>query len=345
MSVIYPFSPYQQLAWFNWSNYLTWINNSINSLQDYLDYFNPNFYILNETLQYKQSNTWKTINSDINSTKTCWYSFKWTKTNGEESNIMYFCLPGKLRWREGILNPNITAYACFDTKYVPGFDETKSIDIETKNGTIKPYELSYDDWNKALDEKHFYEIPKSTIIFAKKWTHNGLFTYQNIHTQDINNYQFISLPTAALYTFNSIQNGLKLSYFKNGQSVLGENLSFTFEFSPGRYCHKDKKYNKWINNGTSYTTQGAYWSNNNAPMEQRTINQDKQIWTNSYPLMHECRIGEENYPTEEFIFDHDFKTQEINIANHSTVLYTVNTNNITEKETANWGDFVRVFIL
>ena len=52
MKIIYPFSPYKPATWNNWSNYLFWSSNSIDSIQDYLDYFNPNFYILNETLSY-----------------------------------------------------------------------------------------------------------------------------------------------------------------------------------------------------------------------------------------------------------------------------------------------------
>lgn len=351
MSVIYPFSPYKKQTWRNWSNYLVWINNSINSLQDYLDYFNPNFYILNETLQYKSSNNWKTINSDIVSTKKCWYPFRWIKKIGshgiKKSDIMYFCLPGKLRWREGILNPNIVAYACFDISYFPDFDETTAIDIDASEEATKIYQLNYEDWKAALNKQHFYEIPQSTVIFSKKWTHSGLFTYNNSQTQDINNYQFISLPIAALYIVNSIENGLRLRYFKNGQRALGENLSFTLELSPGRYFHTKNGDNKWISKGVSYTTQGAYWSKNDAPMQSIITNQNNQVWTNSYPLMHECRIANntELYPTEEFIFDQSFDASEINIANHSTVLYTINANNITEKETESWNDFVRVSIL
>ena len=38
MKTIYPFSPYKTSTWRNWSNYLFWLNNSINSLEDYLNY-------------------------------------------------------------------------------------------------------------------------------------------------------------------------------------------------------------------------------------------------------------------------------------------------------------------
>ena len=52
--------------------------------------------------------------------------------------------------------------------------------------------------------------------------------------------------------------------------------------------------------------------------------------------MHECRIKTTNeYATEEFIVDNDFNIQNINIANHATVLYTINTRNISQEETSN----------
>ena len=109
MKTIYPFSPYKTSTWHNWFNYLFWLDNSINSLQDYLNYFNPNFFILNETVSYNQSNNWKEKTYKIEDTSKCWYLF------GTTNEPMYFCLPGNLKWRQGIVNPNVKAYACLDT--------------------------------------------------------------------------------------------------------------------------------------------------------------------------------------------------------------------------------------
>ena len=78
MKTIYPFSPYKAPTWRNWSNYLFWLDNSINSLEDYLNYFNPNFFILNETMSYNPSNTWKEEAYEIEDTSKCWYLFKET---------------------------------------------------------------------------------------------------------------------------------------------------------------------------------------------------------------------------------------------------------------------------
>ena len=349
MKTIYPFSPYKTATWRNWSNYLFWLNNSINSLEDYLNYFNPNFFILNEAVSYNPSNTWKEETYNIGGTSKCWYLF------GTTDEPMYFCLPGNLKWRQGIVNPNVKAYACLDTSCfteTPIKDDSVTLEesIEGKHFYTFNNTTTLDDAiAAAIADGKLYEIPRSTVMFAKKWVHQGLLQPNNIETKDINHYQFMALPIAALYLPNSVANGLRFQYIKNGQSVLGENITFTLEFAPGRYFHTDvENSSKWLSNAVSYTTQGANWVNTSATMNKIIENIDGQVWTNSYPLMHECLIYDTNYsdyPTEEFIFDQEFSTKNINIANHATVLYNINAKNISSDETANWNEFVRVFIL
>lgn len=341
MKTIYPFSPYKTPTWSNWSNYLFWLDNSINSLEDYLNYFNPNFFILNETISYNPSNTWKEETYDIRNTSKCWYLF------GTTNEPMYFCLPGNLKWRQGIVNPNVKAYACLDTSCftkTPIKDDAVTLEESTEGKYFYTLNTTLDD---AIAAGKLYEIPQSTVMFAKKWVHQGLSQVNNEETKNINHYQFMALPIAALYLPNSIANGLRFQYIKNGQSVLGENIGFTLEFAPGRYFHTNVESSKW-SNGTLYTTQGANWSNSSAAMSKIIENCDGQVWTNSYPLMHECLIYDtrySDYPTEEFIFDQEFSTENVNIANHATVLYNINAKNINSNETANWNEFVRVFIL
>ena len=342
MKTIYPFSPYKTPTWRNWSNYLFWLDNSINSLEDYLNYFNPNFFILNETVSYNPSNTWKEETYQIGDTSKCWYLF------GTTNKPMYFCLPGNLKWRQGIVNPNVKAYACLDTSC---FTETPiknyAVTLEEPTEGKHFYTLNGTTLENAIATGKLYEIPQSTVMFAKKWVHQGLSQVNNEETKDINHYQFMALPIAALYLPNSIANGLRFQYIKNGQSVLGENIGFTLEFAPGRYFHTNVESSKW-SNGTLYTTQGANWSNSSASMSKIIENFDGQVWTNSYPLMHECLIYDKKYseyPTEEFIFDQEFSTENVNIANHATVLYNINAKNINSNETTNWNEFVRVFIL
>lgn len=343
MKTIYPFSPYKTSTWYNWSNYLFWLDNSINSLEDYLNYFNPNFYILNEVVSYNPSNNWKEHIYNIRNTSKCWYLF------GTINEPMYFCLPGNLKWRQGIVNPNVKAYACLDTSCFTEIPiKNHAVTLEEPIEEKHFYTFNNTTLENAISSGKLYEIPRSTVMFAKKWVHQGLLQPNNIETKDINHYQFMALPIAALYLPNSIANGLRFQYIKNGQSVLGENIGFTLEFAPGRYFHTNVANSSKWSNGTLYTTQGANWENSSAAMSKIIENCDGQVWTNSYPLMHECLIYDQNplhYPTEEFIFDQEFSTDNINIANHATVLYNINAKNISSNETANWGKFVRVFIL
>ena len=360
MKTIYPFSPYKAPTWRNWSNYLFWLDNSINSLEDYLNYFNPNFFILNEAVSYNPSNTWKEETYNIADTSKCWYLF------GTTNKPMYFCLPGNLKWRQGIVNPNVKAYACLDTScFTETPTQNNAVTLEepteekhfyTLKNVIFAENATLEEMNKTINEEinklisagKLYEIPQSTVMFAKKWVHQGLLQVNNEETKNINHYQFMALPIAALYLPNSIANGLRFQYIKNGQSVLGENIGFTLEFAPGRYFHTNVENSSKWSNGTLYTTQGANWKNSSATMSKIIENCDGQVWTNSYPLMHECLIYDtsySDYPTEEFIFDQEFSTENVNIANHATVLYNINAKNINSNETANWNEFVRVFIL
>ena len=343
MKTIYPFSPYKTATWRNWSNYLFWLDNSINSLEDYLNYFNPNFFILNEAVSYNPSNTWKEERYEIGDTSKCWYLF------GTTNKPMYFCLPGNLKWRQGIVNPNMKAYACLDTScFTETPTQNNAVTLEESTEGKHFYTFSNTTLEEAIAAGKLYEIPQSTVMFAKKWVHQGLSQVNNEETKDINHYQFMALPIAALYLPNSIANGLRFQYIKNGQSVLGENIGFTLEFAPGRYFHTNVANSSKWSNGTLYTTQGANWENSSAAMSKIIENFNGQVWTNSYPLMHECLIYDtkySDYPTEEFIFDQEFSTENINIANHATVLYNINAKNINSNETANWNEFVRVFIL
>ena len=343
MKTIYPFSQYKTSTWYNWSNYLFWLDNSINSLEDYLNYFNPNFFILNEAVSYNPSNTWKEETYNIGRTSKCWYLF------GTTNDPMYFCLPGNLKWRQGIVNPNVKAYACLDTScFTETPTQNNAVTLEEPTEEKHFYTFNDTTLEEAIDAGKLYEIPQSTVMFAKKWVHQGLLQVNNEETKNINHYQFMALPIAALYLPNSIANGLRFQYIKNGQSVLGENIGFTLEFAPGRYFHTNVENSSKWSNGKLYTTQGANWENSSAAMSKIIENCDGQVWTNSYPLMHECLIYDtsySDYPTEEFIFDQEFSTENINIANHATVLYNINAKNINSNETTNWNNFVRVFIL
>ena len=77
-------------TWKNYSNYLYWLDNDIQSIKDYLQVFNPDFFIINESLNTIQSKNW----SDN----------KTTPFDDDEINNYYDkgeFLANKLKFREG----------------------------------------------------------------------------------------------------------------------------------------------------------------------------------------------------------------------------------------------------
>ena len=66
MKRIYPLSPYKTATWRNWGSYAYWLDNEILSLQQYLQMFNANYKILNDSVKYINSNTWSEPESEEN---------------------------------------------------------------------------------------------------------------------------------------------------------------------------------------------------------------------------------------------------------------------------------------
>ena len=136
------------------------------------------------------------------------------------------------------------------------------------------------------------------------------------------------------------------------QKVNSFNILFSFELFPTRYFfsattfENNQDLSKWNSNAIEWSISGAYWESFESPVVNRIQNFANQAWSNSYPLMYElvCK-DEESNTEEEFICDSDFKTEVINIANHSTVLYTVSVKNIDVQETNSWNKFISVRII
>lgn len=191
-----------------------------------------------------------------------------------------------------------------------------------------------------------------TTYFPKRWSHKGL---QETENSEFNKdfYYAISAPIAALYMPFTSEGKITFTYVENGQKVIGTNLFFPLEFSPSRYFLTQKNNAMWKNNGIQWNEEGVYWSDSDEDGKKESIihisNADGQVWSNNYPLMHECyiKIKKDNEPDsfEEFIFDNDFSVEMSNIANYSTMIYNINAQNITSDETASWNDFVYVQII
>lgn len=346
MKRIYPLSPYKTATWINWGSYTYWLDNEILSLQQYLQMFNANYQILNDSVKYINSNTWiAPVESEENTTinGSVW---KQLSIEGLDEDV-YFCYPGDLKWRQGILNNHTKGYLCLDPAII---EEGETNTLKRKAGEEDDSDLVI--LQKRIRDNQLYLMPISTVVFAKKWL-VGEQSKSNTQTKSLEHYQFIAKPIAALYLPLSIQNGIYFSYVENGQSVLGENINFALELVPNRYFYNGEN-EKWKKGGISFSTQGATWANPHADTEIKISNSVGQFWTNSFTLMHDCYIPKEykekNYKdleyVEDFIFDQTFAVNNINVANHQTVEYIIDTVNIKETETNNnlWNN-IQVLIL
>lgn len=318
---IFPFNTHYN-HFHNYSNYLNWLALNIISLKDYLKYFNPDYTILNGKLEGINIKDWEssstqnekdgesstTQDEESSTTQNEKYlSLIETITiNDKEITLLY---PAKLNFREGVITTSANTYACFS-------DE----------------KATNENWNKLLLEGKIVSLKISQVIFSKKWSKN-IQHEKNQILLNPSSYLIMSLPQSAIYTPQSISKGLKFTYIPNGPSKLGANIYFSLEFEPSRYFLTDDLDKKWTKNSIQWTAQGAFWASENEDPTIKIKNTAGQMWNNSYPLMHKIYLMDGNQ-YEEFIVDNFFETEEINIANHNTIAYNINTLGITQDETS-----------
>ena len=308
----------KQLSWHNYTNLLKKMDFEISSLSDYLKIFNPDFYIINETINVVSSNNWEDSTTKVLDDLSK-YGQQITVTNGNEEKQYKICLPGELGFRQGIFIKDKNVFCSFEKLR---------------------HELSEEDWNQYLANGVVFPINQSQVIWSKT-NPKGLSGWDNKQRKNKNNYLIIAQSYAALYQINSIQNGIEFLYIKNGQNIIGENLSCSIELLPNRYfiCNTNQSY--WT--GTQWSITGAVWENEESAAKPLVMLKRGAFWTGSYVLMHNLYLETNKTSTnegykaeyEEFIMDEEYSASNLNIANHSTVMYTITGNiqrsNLTSK--------------
>ena len=292
---IFPFNNNESVkkTWHNYSNYLNWLYSDIQSIEDYLQMFNPDFSIVNESLHVIQSKNWK-----------------------------YGTIAELENWRTNYLD-NSNNLLAYKLKFRQGYYASGQIGVKlNENSTSADITLA-----------------SGQVLFAtrKNWTDSS--------------YIVMSQPLAALYLPQNIENGLKYTIIPNGQSVVGTNIIFSLEFFPCRYFLKDQGDQTW-GPIEDWNATGAYWSTQDDQNPRfHILSTNKNVWNDSFPLMHKTylKTGNKTFARmEEFIFDQSFNSEKINIANHFTAGYNINTDlNMGEngKDNPNMFDEVYVSII
>ena len=311
--------------WQSWSQYINKLRLEIKSLQDYLNYFNPDYYIINDKLEGSEGPT----KTDQNYKKNIVIKYKDSKTN--ESG--YIVRPQWLSFRQGYYNESGT------NVWIDYSGIYKSIRVDDS------YELEVDAERDIHNVMSLF--PPSSTIFSAKWTHSGEDNYLNEERSSINAYRILSRTEPVFYVVEGAQNSLVTRLYKNGLSTIGSSIFFCIDNFPTRYILKsytDKNGDtqdpsNWEDSGSegvSWSCEAAFWESESSEPILKIADKQGKVWLNSYPLMHKLHIIDENNVHETFITDDVWQVEKTNIANHTTTRYTIKVENL-ENESANFA--------
>lgn len=324
MKKIYPFNS-SAGTYKNYNQYLIWLKCEQESLTEYLNFFSPRYEILNEKMEYITSDGKATSSTPITNV------FKIIKVNNEDK---YCLFPSKLNYRQGYLNTQSEAYACFDKD---AFE--KLSDNETTT-------LSEAEWKQFIDEGKIKQIPPSYTIFSTKWR-RGIQTEEHIDGFYINNYILFSKATSSWYLLNSVKGKIIATFIPDALNNAGSIVTFSLELEPSRYYIVNNTDAKWKRGSLIWRQQAAYWSNTGDtepdPLIARRGSSNDIVCGGNYPLMHQLVLHQDN-KYEEFIVDNYLEEELRNIVNHPTMVYSIHTQNIKQQEITNMWENIEVLI-
>ena len=292
--------------WKSWSQYTNKLALEIKSLQDYLNYFNPDYYIVNDELKGSEGKTSRDFileeDKSIINTVTI---------DGKDYNVVS---PQFLTYRQGYYN-----------------EKGNNVWIDFSGKVARKEE--------GLSISDLVQFPPSSTIFSARWTHNGEEKYSNPERNSINVYRILSRTEPAFYVIEGAQNSLVARLYKNGLSTIGSSIFFCIDNFPTRYFLQDLSDAGWGDSGKEgirWSCEAAYWDNEGSAPTLKIADKQGKVWLNSYPLMHKLHIVDENNVHETFITDDVWQVEKTNIANHTTTRYTIKVENL-ENESANFA--------
>lgn len=118
-----------QGKWRSWSHYTNVLATEIKSLQDYLNYFNPDYWIINDTLKAEANGVLIDIEPDED--KALYNLIKRKYRFGDEEGYIIF--PGYLSYRQGFYNDeNSNVYI----SYSKPATEERVIELASKENLV-----------------------------------------------------------------------------------------------------------------------------------------------------------------------------------------------------------------
>lgn len=333
--------------WFNYSHYLNWTYEKIQSLEDYLKYFNPNYTILNESMSVIYTNTLTKKDEEAVIENPHWDCVITKENNTSKTVACYF--PSTLYFRQGYVNTEPESYICY-------FAPPNALDPTLAKTTLT---FTEEEWNQKINNNEVVYFPPSRVVFSNKWRHKGVQYSANTEGFNPNNYIIIAKPGAAVYSIQGGTNKISFKYEKNALETVGTIIPFVFELLPTRFLISNDIYqhDTWGSGAQSWILDAAEWSSaSDIHPNLKIANKGNQLWTGSYPLMHELKLTHQPKSTktestntelteteninievyEDFITDEVFYSTKVNISNHSTARYGIVTTNSPQEVGELW---------
>lgn len=348
MNKIFPFNP-EPKTWFNYSNYLNWTYEQVQGSIEYLNYFNPDYIVLNSPLYAIDTNNLttpqatKVMEKDpawectIFTTNT---SGNYLDKNGEEvqdsddaeKKIVHFYYPSELYFRQGYLNTHPESYIC----YLPSPDAYSS---KTSHTTTMKSNI----FNELQKQGKIVKFEPSRIIFSKHWYTQGVQFKGNIDGLNPEHYIMIATGSASWYIQQTTSGGMTFKFLKNAMESSGSIVPFSIEIRPQRYIidqTENTDHAIWGEGAKEWRLAAGYWekSQDLTPKAQ-IFNYNRGLWTDSFPIMHQLYLIEpingitetnkrwlqqstdQKVNCEEVIYDEVFASDLINVNNHAASRY------------------------
>ena len=289
---IYPINT-KSPTFINYTNYLNWLDYSIQSIQNYIDYFNPDFKVYGQSLNYVNvlNKTEEPPSPGIVNFTTGYRDTdgKIHSEPGEDRQEVKYCEPGMLKFREGMFINEGDIYA-------------------------------------KLNENTSQLLNSASFIFPKA-NARGINITGHPDRVTLNDFIQIAAPQAAMYQVQYIDQKLVFTYVKDGHRLFRGGLLFSIETKPGRYYLTNQDNAKW--NGEQWIKHSAFKEPGDNDITLNIVNQDGQVWTNAYPIMHELYIKTEvgkntnQYLYEDFFMDNSFKAEFLKAGDLGAMSYTI----------------------
>ena len=146
--------------------------------------------------------------------------------------------------------------------------------------------------------------------------------------ESLSDFQLLSGSAISLYYIDQDPSGLLFSYLTPEDGVLGTSFSFNIAGFASRYIYKGG-LNHFNPQSVQWSSVASAYNSTSASADLLIADKQNLVWDGTYPLMHKLEAHDaKNNIYEDFIADDTFKADKTNIANHTTMRYTINVKNV-----------------